>query len=127
MDYSATGWGLLVRGQPARFDVRVEYAEFFGAGVREHVVTRRVVVVLVEPADRHGALETVPLVFERRGQRFVLARVRVRGLHGRHLEILETVVREEPVTITSRSAIQFRDAHDRPRYNIGFCIVSAVP
>lgn len=52
---------VFVRGEAARLDVRVhEATERAGAGVREHVVARRlVVVVLVAPAHRHHALETV--------------------------------------------------------------------
>lgn len=58
----------LVRGQPARLDVRVhETAERSVARVREHRVVRRLVVVLVPPAHGHGALEPVPFVLERRG------------------------------------------------------------
>jgi len=86
-----------VRGQAARLDVRVdEAAERPGAGVREQAVVGRHVVVLVPPADRHRALEPVTRVLERRGQRVFAVRLRVRGPHGHHVELLETVVHEEP-------------------------------
>lgn len=95
-----------VRRQAARFHVRVhEPAERPGAGVREHVVVRRHVVVLVAPAHRHRALETVALVRERRGQRVVLVRVRLCGPHDRYVEVLETVVREEPATAGPRRTV----------------------
>jgi len=79
--------------------VRVhEAAERSGTGVREHVVVRRVVVVLVPPAHRHRALESIVLVLKRRGKRVVmLFGFRVCGLHGHHVEVLEAVVHEEPV------------------------------
>lgn len=86
----------LERGQTACLDVRVhETAERPGARVRKHVVVRGHVVVLVPPAHRHGALEPVVLVLERGGQHFIL--FRVRRPHGRHVEVLETVVYEKPV------------------------------
>jgi len=88
----------VVRGQTARLDVCIQEAtERAGARIREHVVVRRVVVVLVSPAHRHGTFETVSLVRERRGERIFLVGVRVRGPHGRHLEVFEAVVHEEPV------------------------------
>lgn len=96
VDYGAVVQGRFVRGQSARLDVQIPNAKPFNAGVRKHVVTRLDVVVLVDPADRDCALETVLLVFERRGQRFVLVPVRIRGPHSRDSEILITVVREEP-------------------------------
>lgn len=88
----------LVRRQAARLDMRVhETAKRPGAGVREHAVVRRlVVVVLVPPAHRHRALETVILVLERRGQRVVVPFwFRVRWLQGCHVEMLEAIVHEE--------------------------------
>lgn len=90
----------LVHGQAARLDVRVHAAaERARARVPEHVVVGRLVVVLVPPANRHRALEAVPLVRERRRQRLVLVRVRVRRPHGFHVEVLEAVVHEEPATV----------------------------